>query len=98
MEARNMVMVAEMQLRSAIARKESRMRGIREDYPYRDNINWLKWVGVKRENGEMKVVTQDLPLDRYPVKPPRVKELEHAWERAKDLGIITIEEGKVVWV
>ena len=46
----------------------------------------------------MKVVAQDVPVDRYPVKPPRDKVLEHSWQNLKDLGIITIKEGRVVWV
>ena len=87
-----------MQLRSAIFRKESRGGTcLREDHPYQDNINWLKWVSVKNENGKMKVFAQDIPIDRYPVKPPKEILLEPLWQRAEELGMITIKEGHVVW-
>ena len=98
LEARNMVTFAEMQLRSSIFRKESRGGTcLREDYPYRDNINWLKWVSVKQENSQMKVFTQDIPIDRYPVKPPRTRQLDPVWEQAQKLGIISIKEDRVIW-
>lgn len=97
LEARNMVTTAEIALRSAIFRKESRLGALREDYPYTDNVNWLKWASVKEENGGMKVFTQDLPIDRYPVKPPRQKVLHPVWQAAKDAGKINIQGEQVVW-
>ena len=98
LEARNLVTFAEMQLRSSIFRKESRGGTcLREDYPYRDNENWLKWVSVKEESSEMKVFTQDIPIDRYPIKPPRDRVLDSLWQRATELGIATINEERVVW-
>jgi succinate dehydrogenase/fumarate reductase flavoprotein subunit len=98
LEARNLVTFAEMQLKSALFRKESRGGTcLREDYPYQDNENWLKWVNVGQENGKMKVSTQDIPIDRYPVKPPRDRALDPLWQRAKDLGIVTIKEERVAW-
>jgi len=97
-EAMNLVTFAEMQLRSSIFRKESRSGTcLREDYPYRDNQNWLKWGSVKEDKGEMKVVTQDIPIDRYPVKPPRNQELDPVWGRAQELGIVSIKNGRVIW-
>ena len=97
-EARNLVTFAEMQLKSAIFRKESRGGTcLREDHPYQDNINWLKWVSVKKENGKMNVFAEDIPIDRYPVKPPKEIVLEPLWQRAEELGLITIKEGRVVW-
>ncbi len=95
-EARNMVFMAELQLRSAIFRTESRI-GLREDYPYEDNMNWLKWVVVKQDNGQMKLETEDVPIDKYPHKPEREKSLHRMWQRAQINGIIRIEEERVVW-
>ena len=97
-EAKNLVTAAEMLLRSALFRKESRVERLREDYPYMDNENWAKWVCVKQESGKMKVFTQDLPFERYPLKPPKEKVLDPRWKRAKELGKIDIKEERVVWV
>ncbi len=63
-EARSMLTVAEMITRSVMARKESRGFVYRDDYPNTDNINWIKWVRVRKENGKMVTVLQDVPL-RY---------------------------------
>ena len=35
-----------------------------------DNENWLKWIVVENDNGEMKFSTEDVPIEDYPVKPP----------------------------
>ena len=56
-EVRNMVLGAEMMLRAAIVRTESRGWFYREDYPRRDDENWLKWIVLKEETGEMKIWT-----------------------------------------
>lgn len=98
LEARDLATVAEIQLRASIFRKESRIGAIREDYPYTDNIEWLKLVSVKQEKSKMTVFTQELPFDRYPIKPPRKRSLNLRWQRLKDAELINIREEKVVWV
>lgn len=71
-EVTNMVTTAEMQLRSAMYRTESRGSNVREDYPKTDNINWLKWVIARRTpEGAALFHTQDLPYDKWPVQPKR---------------------------
>lgn len=70
-EAEAMVLCAEMQLRGASMRKESRGWFLREDYPQMDNNNWLKWIIVKNENGTMVLETEDVPIEEYEVQPPR---------------------------
>ncbi|MDP2917189.1 MAG: FAD-dependent oxidoreductase [Dehalococcoidia bacterium] len=97
LEARNLVISADMTLKSALFRKESRVHRIREDFPYMDNENWVKWVCVKEDNGKMAVFAKDLPFERYPMKPPKEKALEPQWKRAKELDIIDIKEGRVAW-
>ncbi len=69
-EAEAMVLSAEMQFRAASMRKESRGWFLREDYPEMDNQNWLKYVIVKNVDGEMTFGTEDVPVDKYPIKPP----------------------------
>lgn len=68
-EARAMAVCAEMTFRSALVRTESRGWHYREDYPQRDDKNWLKWVIVKQEAGEMVTRTEPIPIERYTYKP-----------------------------
>jgi succinate dehydrogenase/fumarate reductase flavoprotein subunit len=86
-EARSMVLVAEMYLRSRLLREESRNGCLREDYPYTDNVNWLKWTKLKQGDGKMKVWTEDLPVEKYKVKPKRYKHLYPVFEVASKRGI-----------
>ena len=69
-EAEAMVLSAEMQYRAASMRKESRGWFLREDYPQMDNQNWLKYIIIKNVDGEMQFSTEDVPWEKYPVKPP----------------------------
>lgn len=97
-EARNITTCAEMYLRSNIARKESRGTTIREDYPLRDNINFLKWVVLKKDSGKMKVWLEDIPVDKYRLKPGLMKEPHFVWEAARRRGIVKqIGERGVEW-
>lgn len=60
-EAKSFALIAELTLRSALFRKESRGYQYREDYPYTDNRNWLKWVMIKQKDGQPKVWAEDVP-------------------------------------
>ena len=68
-EATSMALCAEMFYRASLERKESRGWFVREDYPETDNTNWLKWIILKEEDGEMDFSTEDIPISNYPVKP-----------------------------
>ncbi len=68
-EAQAMVLSAEMQYRASLMREESRGWFLREDYPETDNENWLKWIIVKNSGGEMTFSTEDVPVEKWPVKP-----------------------------
>ena len=71
-EARAMVMMTEFYLRAALMRKESRSGHYREDFPQRDDKNWLCWIHVDRnENGEAVLSKKRVPLERYPIQPYR---------------------------
>ena len=65
-EARNMVLISEMRLRSSLFRTESRGCHYREDYPYRDDTNWLAWTLLKEENGQMKMIKEPIPQQFWP--------------------------------
>jgi len=55
-EVKNMLLNAEMKLRSSLFRTESRGNHYREDYPEMDDKNWLVWVVISQNsNGEMEL-------------------------------------------
>ncbi|MFC2056683.1 FAD-dependent oxidoreductase [Chloroflexota bacterium] len=70
-ESASMALCAEMTYRPALMRRESRSTFLREDYPERDDQNWLKWIILQKEKEEMKLRTEPVPFDKYKVKPPK---------------------------
>ncbi len=68
-EARNYLQLLELVFLSALERKESRLEHYREDYPYRDDRNWLKWILCKNGGqGHIEMKTVPVPLPYY--SPP----------------------------
>jgi succinate dehydrogenase/fumarate reductase flavoprotein subunit len=65
-ETKNMALSAEMRLRSALFRTESRGNHYREDYPRRDDPNWLAWVKIREEQGKMKLTKVPVPKEWWP--------------------------------
>jgi succinate dehydrogenase/fumarate reductase flavoprotein subunit len=65
-ETRNMLLNAEMKLRAGLAREESRGTHFREDFPFRDDANWLCWVKLVGKDGEMTVVKHPIPAKWHP--------------------------------
>jgi len=68
-EVKSMVLCADLTFKSALMREESRGSHFREDFPNRDDKNWLKWVIIKQDGGKMKVTTQPIPIDKFKIKP-----------------------------
>jgi len=66
-----MAVLAEIYLRASLMRKESRAGHFREDYPNRDNENWLRWIFVELKEGDLSFRTEPVPLNRYKIKPHR---------------------------
>ncbi len=61
-EAKNMILNAQLNLRASLERTESRSSHFREDYPYRDDKNWLCWLICRKdENGEMVFRKEEIP-------------------------------------
>lgn len=70
-EVKNQALLSELVFRSSLVREESRHSHYRQEFPFRDDLSWLKWVLAKREmNGETKLRTEAIPFERYQVKPP----------------------------
>ena len=78
-ETKNRILNAEMMLRSALFRTESRGKTYREDYPRRDDDNWLAWVKIRKGDDQMILSKSPLPekwwpdisrpyKDRYPMR------------------------------
>ncbi|MBI4322430.1 MAG: FAD-binding protein [Chloroflexi bacterium] len=68
-EAESMAVCAELVLRTSLLRTESRGLHIREDYPERDDANWLRWIIARRDGDHMALRTEPVPLERYRFGP-----------------------------
>jgi succinate dehydrogenase/fumarate reductase flavoprotein subunit len=65
-QAKNIVLNAEMALRCSLFRTESRGMHYREDYPMRDDANWLAWVKLKEVEDAMKLWKEPVPEKWWP--------------------------------
>jgi len=65
-ETRNMVLNAEMKLRAALFRTESRGTHYREDFPARSDPDWLAWVVLADRDGHMTPARREIPRDWWP--------------------------------
>jgi succinate dehydrogenase/fumarate reductase flavoprotein subunit len=68
-EVKSMLSCAELTFRAALMRSESRGFHFREDFPERDDRNWLKWIILKQDGGKMKLSTQPIPISKYKIRP-----------------------------
>ncbi len=70
-EVRAIAFISELYLKTSLMRTETRAGHYREDYPERDDNNWLRWIIVNQKNGDLNFRTEPVPLDRYRFKPIR---------------------------
>jgi succinate dehydrogenase/fumarate reductase flavoprotein subunit len=57
---------------AALARKETRLEHIREDYPLTDNKEWLKWIIVQRLQDDLHARLEDIPIHKWRYRPEPV--------------------------
>lgn len=72
LEARNVVATLGVIARASLMRTESRGQHRRSDFPLRDDANWLQWVRLKQDRGEVKVWTTPLPVGEWKYKPAAI--------------------------
>jgi succinate dehydrogenase/fumarate reductase flavoprotein subunit len=70
LEVRNLQRSAELVLRAALTRMESRGQHHREDYPSRDDQNWLKWVVLERADSGVAIRAQPVPAAANDARVP----------------------------
>lgn len=68
-DLRNMTYCAELYMKAALKREETRGWHVREDYPEKDDSNWRKWIIQKIDNGKMSISTKDIPYENYAYNP-----------------------------
>jgi succinate dehydrogenase/fumarate reductase flavoprotein subunit len=56
---------------AALARQETRMEHVRQDFPLTDNKDWLKWVVVQRVGQSLQTRLEDIPIERWKYRPER---------------------------
>ncbi|MDP2719356.1 MAG: FAD-binding protein [Dehalococcoidia bacterium] len=77
-EISNLVLLGQLVFTASLLRTESRDTHYREDYPFRDDVEWLKWIiAVRGPGGEAVLRKEEVPLERYPVKPAARLRIPH---------------------
>lgn len=61
LDVEDMLDVCEMTAHASLLREESRGPHFREDFPFTDNDNWLKWIVVSRRGGRVDVRFEPVP-------------------------------------
>jgi succinate dehydrogenase/fumarate reductase flavoprotein subunit len=61
----SMTLIADLVLRASLMRTESRASHYREDYPERNNEQWLKWIIVNQKEGKLNYRFEPVPLNKY---------------------------------
>lgn len=69
MEVKNIALTAKLVALAAFERNESRGQHRRQDYPEKNNRDWLKWVLLRKEGETICVNRKDLPLKGFPLQP-----------------------------
>ncbi len=65
-EVKSMIYNAETKLRTSLFRTESRGTHYREDFPRRDDPDWLAWISLQRDGEQMKLWKRPIPEKWWP--------------------------------
>ncbi|MDP2644137.1 MAG: FAD-binding protein [Desulfobacterales bacterium] len=68
LEVKNVLLCARLKYKASLLREECRGEHYREEFPYRDDVNWLKWIKVRKymENDDFQF--EEIPFEKYPVR------------------------------
>ncbi|MBR3400904.1 MAG: FAD-binding protein [Parasporobacterium sp.] len=72
-EAQNMLLNAEMMLKASLMREESRGAHYREDFPRRNDEEWLAWIRIRKEGEQMHLFKEPIP-EKYIEQMPKTYE------------------------
>ncbi len=86
-EIKNILAMAELSLEASLLRQESRDSHYREEFPYRDDQNWLKWIGARlTPGGRTKIEAIPVPYERFAVKPAQRRQIPYPIQYALKAG------------
>lgn len=68
-EFKNLLICVRLKFTAGLLREESRGDHYREEFPFRDDLNWLKWITIQSSGKEMIMMIEDVPLEQYPARP-----------------------------
>ena len=71
MEVKSIFLMSELYVRASLMRKESRAGHFREDYPRRDDPNWLSRILVSQRGEAIDLRSEPMPVERYKIKATR---------------------------
>lgn len=77
-EASNLLLLSRLTLHAALIRQESRDSHYRRDFPYRDDVNWLKRIVIsRRQDNDLFTEFDPVPIWCYPDRPKEFKIAPH---------------------
>jgi succinate dehydrogenase / fumarate reductase flavoprotein subunit len=71
MEVKSIAVMSEIYVRASLERTESRAGHFREDFPARNDADWMCRILVSSSRNRLQFTKDVLPVERYPVKPTR---------------------------
>ncbi len=71
-ELQNYLLDSDLAIAASLERTESRGDHYREEFPYADNENWLKWIILQRTGQSLspRISMEPLPFEKYRYQPP----------------------------